>query len=184
MPHKLFKDFPNNTVHYGVDDYDVLNLLNDKSDTNYNYQITLIVLLIYNEYKSDTIDSLTEIIIQALAIISLASNKTIDDLIIMLEEILKVQSKKYSEQSLTNQKKVNSENFNNNRKFILEYLKEVLIDKTNTPIEGFEKKIYDLVTFSSIKNIERNVIIDISKNINYNSITAQDLFLRALKELK
>jgi len=181
--HKLFKDFSNNTIYYGIHDYDIFNLLNDDQTLNYYNQITIIILSIYDEYKSDTIESLTEIMIQVYAVASLASNKTIDDLIIMFEGLLKIESRKFDKQSLINQQKVNSENFNNNRKFIIEYLKEILIDKTNSTFAGWEKNIYDLVTSSLIKNIDKEVIIDISENINYNSIAAQDMFLRGLKEL-
>ncbi|MEP1488883.1 MAG: hypothetical protein ABJK28_10690 [Algibacter sp.] len=182
IPHKLFKDFTNNSLHYGVDDY--FNLSKKDQSINYYSQITEIIFLIYEEYQEDAIESLTEIMIQVFAISSLASNISIDSLIIIFEQLLKKESAKYNEESLKNQQKVNSGDFNDNKELIVEYLKEILIDKTNTPIQGWEKKVYDLVLSSSIKNIDKQVAIDICENINYNSNSAHDMFLKSLKELK
>ena len=62
---EFFKSFPNNTVQYGIHSYPFLKKNNFEI---YHHQITFILIDIYKEYKEDVSNSLTEIILQLLAL--------------------------------------------------------------------------------------------------------------------
>ena len=190
--HLLFEDFPNNTVHYGIHDCVVFLTTENKLLLKYHHEITLIVFSIFRVYNKDATEMTIEIVLQLLTLFCLTSNNSIEESILFFEELLKYECLLFDEKKKKRQLKTSSENFENNKEFILEYLESVLINKTEKNNEEWEKKWIELIQKGTRnqEKVKKNefykfLINTICLNMDFsNKIDVYVMLLGGLKKLK
>jgi len=176
-----YLDFPNNTIHYGVHDYQ----LNEK-EILLHYKLANIIISIFCEYKAETLNTLTEIMIQAFVIYSQFSSKNINELILYFQDLISFESFKYDKTLFLKQQRKDLDKFHQNRVALVDYLEESIFKKRNFPKNGWEKNLFDLYKLSNLskQSSPEQILQRLYENIGYESLTALILMVEGLKALK
>lgn len=176
-----YLDFPNNTIHYGVHDYPV-----NEKELLLHHMLSKVIISIFNEYQAETLNSLTEILIQIFVIYSQFSAKEIDELIIYFQDLRSNESYGYEETSLLKQQKEDLDNFKQNKDAIVPYLEESILNKDNIPMKGWEKDLLDLFKLSDEfkDGVAEEILLALYYNIGYEKFTAIIYMLEGLVSLK
>ena len=190
----MLKDFSNNTIHYGVHDCPILRIKEDEIVTYVHTQISEVIVLIFKEYKEETVEMITEVILEVFSVFCLIAYNDIDKSIDFFERLLEKESANYNKKFLEKQLKISAENFESNKEDIVNYFKNVLIDKTEFPKEKWATKWKTIVEYISGKQdaqdenkkelLYESLINLFCKHINFeDKIDAYVIQLNALKEI-
>lgn len=174
----IFSDFATNTVHYGL--YDGHYRVNYFQDG-----LSVLVVLIFQKHNSETIPSLTEIMIEFFALYHDYSGFSKEKIIEIFENELENEFKKYTAQTLEKVGTTISKNFNRNKLEIISFLKS----------KPWQKKILDpdhdqwstmiLENMELEPKIRQNMIAALCEAFDFeDKINAYYLFVNALKQIE
>lgn len=144
----LYQDFENNTIHYGVYDFSIMDNWT-MPIANYLQNLAATLLEVFRHYKQETLINHIEIMIEFFTIyinvaildIRLARN--------FFNELLESEYKEYSKGSISNIVEINKANFENNKSLILQYLSDNIYKNNNQYDKKWEQKWYETVSVFS-----------------------------------
>lgn len=168
--HELFADFPNNTIHYGISDWIVPFWCKNVSWEQYN-KIAVIICAIFQKYKEQTQDSLTEIGLQIIAIFCVAAKKDNKASKVFIESLIELELKNYPDKTFEKINKLTSENYENNRETIIDYIKEASL-KGGDFSENWQVMWFDFIAqFTNGSNLDIGVFPRlVFENLNYKEL--------------
>lgn len=188
---KLFLDFENNTIHYGAFPYSNLIDINDKY-LFFSQGLSLTLIQVFQHYRSATIENIFEIIFELLTTFCNSINLKKVEALSFFDHLVKQEYKKYKSEALEHVKKRYSENFENNKVEICEYLKD------NWGVSHNKIELWKAAWFTTVKTYSENInrinkndyyyhiINDLVDTFNFseNSVMAYYLLSRGLSCLK
>ncbi len=120
-PTGMYMDFANNSIHYGI--FDLVIKAHDSDVFNfYHSEVSKVLLSIFKSYKEETLENLTEIIMEMFAWFCKVVSINVDRSIKLFEDLLENSYKKYEGSLLDKMRINNEENFEDNKEPILEYI--------------------------------------------------------------
>ncbi|WP_268223512.1 hypothetical protein [Sinomicrobium oceani] len=169
IPNKgLFKDFDGNTLHHGI--FDIARQIDSfKIPLSNAFMVSKVSLEIFKEHKENTLELLTEIILELLLIsINVLIANQIEP-IALFSKLFNSELKKYDKNDRLLIEQTNKLNFEKNKSEILDYIKPFLSDelqfKQNTWKHIWQKTLNNQLNLISGNKI--NLQVQYSRTINY-----------------
>jgi hypothetical protein len=140
----IFLDFENNSVHYGAPEEPIMDSL-EIDDKNLEQQLSSLLMQVFQVYKEDMVENLTEIMMECFIILCRAAKMKGPEAYALFDHLLKSEYRKYTQESLERIEKANGANYKNNKEAILDFVNSY--DNVTFPIKdkAWQNKWYSTV---------------------------------------
>ncbi len=120
-PVRMYMDFSNNSIHYGI--FDLIIKPHESEVFDFYYSgISKVLISLFESYQEETLDNLTEIILEMFVWFCRILSIDIDRSIKLFEELLENSYNQYEGSLLDKMRINNEENFEDNKEPIVDYI--------------------------------------------------------------
>lgn len=150
--HLLFLNFPNNTVHFGIVDFQLeskFTSLNFNLTTKIYHGLTLLILDIFDQFGSDTLNMLQEILFEMHLIFCYESNYDLNENTDFFGNLIQEELLQYDVNVIDKMKRIAMENFVSNKELIINSIDESLLNQNNNLKSKMLKEWTKLICLST-----------------------------------